>query len=745
MIKANFKAYSTYVTDSLTQWDINQELEVTGLNLTSAPEVHFSNSNTGHAIVRQATLTNQVVRVRIPNSLLQDPLRIFAHIGVYDGDTFKVVEVVEIPVAPRKRPLDYQIEDSDEELYSFKRLENALANKATTAQVANIIAHNNDTEGNTELVDIRTGLDDTVHASAGNAVRAQINRAMGVETNGCVYPSNSGTVDFVPNIATGAVDLLIEANGLSYMLGGQVESTVVSLTSADILDQLGGSAVLTEEGAIKITLPTYRALCLDTSAPEFIIKPAACVTRYDIILAANSYANIVGGVLLPTHYRTTDKQIRAELRAVNSTVYVSSNGDVSIEPDPVTGKARVSLAGSLNYALADGVSKGPVNITTAQIVEQLGGENASIEGSGVIISLNTHQALCFSTKTKTLALRTNNNIELHDIVLLTNAWANVGGMLTQKAAEFDIKDLQAKTADLQTKVIGVEIDQEKVTEFTECFSDTDRVESFLFFTDPHLMPTGEEYEAQLEQYIKTLEQYYRNTPTSFAVCGGDWLGSNDTKTEARFKLGRIDGLMRSTFNRYYAVVGNHDTNYQGEGQLDDRTIANLWNREHGRSYYAFDGCTTRFYVLDTGLDWDTTMDLYRWGQIAWLGEQLKTSNVERSALLLHIGLEPSGDSFEPTEFANNILALCGAYNRAESITLNGVVYDFTGRSGRVCFALSGHTHADYNTKVEGIPLISTTHTRSGSTPTFDLCLADYGANVLHLVRVGSGESRTITL
>lgn len=174
MIKANFKAYSNYVTDSLHQWDLNQVLEVTGLNLTSAPEVHFSNKNMERAIVRQSTMTDHVVRVDIPNSLLQDPLRIYAHIGVYEGDTFKVVELVEIPVIPRKRPEDYQIEVNDEEVYSFKALENALANKATNARVDAIITHNNDTDGNTELLDVRYGADGETYPSAGAAVREQV-------------------------------------------------------------------------------------------------------------------------------------------------------------------------------------------------------------------------------------------------------------------------------------------------------------------------------------------------------------------------------------------------------------------------------------------------------------------------------------------------------------------------------------------------------------------------------------------
>ena len=128
MIKANFSAYASYVTDSLYQWSLNQVLSVNGLNLTVAPEVHFSNANMDKAIVRQSTLNDHVVSVAIPNSLLQEPLPIKAHIGIYEGDTFKVIELVEIPVIPKAKPLDYKIENNDEEIYSFNRLENMIKN-----------------------------------------------------------------------------------------------------------------------------------------------------------------------------------------------------------------------------------------------------------------------------------------------------------------------------------------------------------------------------------------------------------------------------------------------------------------------------------------------------------------------------------------------------------------------------------------------------------------------------------------
>lgn len=197
MIRANFNTYNSYTTDTLYQWDINQDLAITGLNLSVAPEIHFANANMERAIVRQSTLDSGVVTVRIPNSLLQEALTIKAYVGVYDRDTFNVIEIIEIPVIAKSRPADYQIQDSDEEIYSFKLLENEIANakkkiadqcddnlvamkasidettKTLSAQIANIVAHNNDTESNSELIDMRVDQEGNTHASAGEAIRYQ--------------------------------------------------------------------------------------------------------------------------------------------------------------------------------------------------------------------------------------------------------------------------------------------------------------------------------------------------------------------------------------------------------------------------------------------------------------------------------------------------------------------------------------------------------------------------------------------
>lgn len=177
MLHVHFKTYNNYVTDSLYQWDVNQDLVINGLNLGTAPEIHFANSAMDKAIVRQATVKNGVITVRIPNSLLQSALTIRAYVGIYEGNTFKGLETIEIPIIARTRPVDYAIEDADEEIYSFIRLEN---------MIANIIAHNNDTDGNTELVDLRADYEGTIHPSAGAAIRYQIAKIAKIAQSGGV-------------------------------------------------------------------------------------------------------------------------------------------------------------------------------------------------------------------------------------------------------------------------------------------------------------------------------------------------------------------------------------------------------------------------------------------------------------------------------------------------------------------------------------------------------------------------------
>ena len=341
----------------------------------------------------------------------------------------------------------------------------------------------------------------------------------------------------------------------------------------------------------------------------------------------------------------------------------------------------------------------------------------------------------------------NVSVEVGSDVSIDATLTKEGQAADAKQTGNKINGLAGEIAQLKepVKVVGTNIGT-KCAKFAELFNGTDKVESFIFFTDPHLTGGRSGYESQMRSYLKTLKTYYDATPTNFVVCGGDWLGNADTINEACFKLGFINGTMRSLVEPYYPVVGNHDTNYQGkstaestelDGTLTNETIRNLFVPGEQSNYYSFDGTNTRFYVLDTGIDWGgETMDDYRWEQVAWLADKLVTDDKPYSAIFLHIG---------KAALAQNVYSLCQAYNSATTIVLNGVTYDFTDCTGRVKYAIAGHTHADAVEVISGIILVTTTQMRDGNTPTFDLCLANYDNDVLHLVRVGSGAGRTISL
>lgn len=123
-----------YTVDKLYQWDKNQVLEIRGLSLPSVPEIHFTNDTMDRAIVRQATMDEAgVIRVDVPNSLLQTPYSITVFVCVYeDDDTFKTLYKILVPVDARPKPNDYVIEDSDGEIYSFNALENKIENALVT-------------------------------------------------------------------------------------------------------------------------------------------------------------------------------------------------------------------------------------------------------------------------------------------------------------------------------------------------------------------------------------------------------------------------------------------------------------------------------------------------------------------------------------------------------------------------------------------------------------------------------------
>lgn len=384
---------------------------------------------------------------------------------------------------------------------------------------------------------------------------------------------------------------------------------------------------------------------------------------------------------------------------------------------------------------------------TQENTVNLSGNIDIVSETQATIYIAPYNHLVFNQSDLLFHTRYGANLQDGDITLIKTGYGYpVGGTLmeeyllqTSKRQEAQIGTLENKVAPLVVKDADY-VHEDAVQTFAGLLDTTGNVEKFLFFTDPHLCEsTG--WEQDFNTYTNQLKRYHDVTPVDFVICGGDWIGNSDTKAEACCKLGFIHAQMRKMFPRYYHAVGNHDTNYQGvdveggvvnSGQLTNQTIRNLWFSDYGKNYYTFETANTTFFVFDTGLDWDAanqTMTAYYTEQLEWFKTEVEkvTGNV---ALVFHMGYVTDDKILHP--LVTSVTSYASSFNASHAGT-------------KVRFALTGHTHKDELAVVNGIPVVITTHLRAGGSATFDLCLANYDTDTLHLVRVGAGESRTVNI
>ena len=293
--------------------------------------------------------------------------------------------------------------------------------------------------------------------------------------------------------------------------------------------------------------------------------------------------------------------------------------------------------------------------------------------------------------------------------------------------------------------------------FRRSYESCDGKEAFLFFSDPHLLNTNGEFNQADQHRIKTffapLKALYDELPLSFCLCGGDWLNNGDTQSAAMLKLLYIDGQMKNCFSHYYKMMGNHDTNYQGVVSSDDLSRGDLpysfinddYFSDFGRAYYSFKGENTVFFILDSGLDWETQMDSYRWEQIVWLAEQLLRNKEEHIVIGFHMFFNGKVANNNPMPFSNEVVSLCSAFNKRGRYKNGDRDFSFSDAFGKVHIILAGHNHIDFVKEFNGIPCVGIAKLIKDGVPTYDLCLVNYDLCTIQMFRVGSGNNRTVIL
>jgi len=141
------------VLETLYQWDDNQTIRISGLDIPSHPVFHFCNRLSKYALIVNPTISGSDLVVKIPNSLLQQAETIFAYLyqDTQDGG-HRTSHAIKIPVKSRLKPST----DEEGEIDVIEEAERrgAAAQKATDClEIAESLTTCDELNGFTEIVD----------------------------------------------------------------------------------------------------------------------------------------------------------------------------------------------------------------------------------------------------------------------------------------------------------------------------------------------------------------------------------------------------------------------------------------------------------------------------------------------------------------------------------------------------------------------------------------------------------------
>lgn len=614
------------------------------------------------------------------------------------------------------------------------------------------------TEGSTtmdaEVIDGRIGADDVTYSSIGNANRTQFKNKPDLTVTNCGWYIGSAANKYeVAWYRNGGALTITIPDLLTIRAKGQSDDSLPwANISANIVDNITVNGT-----AASITIPTWgQSLVYNFTDHQLHIRERKTYNPADLVLMVNGYGAPCGGVLMRYIDSTgVSVKVAEKLNSLvyNHGLYIAPAGSDSPIKHYRNGAAlTIVIPNQIVFRYKNAFGESCPWLTYGSPIV----DNMVVDGYAATITIPDYGGrLVFNVKDKKYYIRKRNDVpNENDIVLMVNGYGTpCGGELMRYITNARIVALEEKTVNVSAIDATA---RQKVMEYAALFNNTINVESFMFFTDPHLTQfSGEAWRGEFNDYMAYMANVYAEAPVSRVFCGGDWLGHDELPAEACYRLGLINATLRKNFTEYHHVLGNHDTNYQGKanasaerwtGTITNDTIRNLLYRREGRAYFKVKADKTDFYVFDTQTE-NKQVSEYENNQLFWFAQNLLESDAENIALMLHM-LNYNGESIQPLTWW--VMKIVEAYNNRASLTVGentdeARLFDFAACKGKVRFAMTGHEHADYVRTVNGIPVITTTHTRDGGVPTFDLCLADYDDNVLRLVRVGTGENRTISI
>ena len=281
--------------------------------------------------------------------------------------------------------------------------------------------------------------------------------------------------------------------------------------------------------------------------------------------------------------------------------------------------------------------------------------------------------------------------------------------------------------------------------------------AFLWYTDSH-------WNYSYQKSPALLKYLYEHTPINKTNFGGDIIAvEGDTAKEMEY-LWDWRYQIRDLPN-HHSVPGNHDDGNDIEERYSDEYIYSYLLaaeetpdvvRGNEGLYYYIDVPSekTRYLYLDTATSLGNISEDEK--QLIWLRNTLLSTNEDWHIVAIsHIWRDVNYHTDPPTD---NGFSLGGQICLNEFDLFNAREDIYAECKAKVEFCIGGHTHADGDYRSDGgIPVLLTetdsSVIRSGleAVPTtiteasVNAIVADYESKLIHVIRIGRGESRTVSL
>lgn len=136
MVRVIFEHCDNYkeAEESIYQWNYGEKLEIHGLSLPAAVEIHFSfTGRKGDATRRIGITKDRVTTVAIPEEMLEQPEDIKAYVYVSNKEMGRTEKIIKIPMIARPKPEAW---DKPEDAEVFRDAIDAVNGSADRAESA---------------------------------------------------------------------------------------------------------------------------------------------------------------------------------------------------------------------------------------------------------------------------------------------------------------------------------------------------------------------------------------------------------------------------------------------------------------------------------------------------------------------------------------------------------------------------------------------------------------------------------